>query len=167
MALEYYLICPACKEFIDLYKIRLLTLPAHEHKLPAEGTRISEEEITAGIQNFKETFFSEIPGWIKDLLPFVNSFAEQHAAHHLILKDDYPDPEWYPENPGYTVWKEYRTTHSNELFLPRNLVDDLHITDWSRAETHLKSLNVILYEELELKEYRRTFEELCQKSPDH
>lgn len=166
MAIEYYLICPACKEFIDLYKIRLLTLSAHGHRLPAEGIRISEEEIRRGIQDLKQAHV-EIPAWITDLLPFVISFAEQHDAHQLILKDDGPDPEWYPENPGYTAWKEYRTIQNNELFLPRNLVGDLHIASWPEAEMHLESLRVILYEELELKEYKRTFEELCQKYSDH
>lgn len=47
MAIKYYLICPACKEFTDLYKIRLETLPAHEYRLPAEG--MSEEDLLKGI----------------------------------------------------------------------------------------------------------------------
>lgn len=162
MSVEYYLICPACKAFIDLYKIRLLPRDILAHPLPAEGRAISEEEITDGINYLKQELI-EIPEWIAELLPFVNTFLQQHAGHKLLLKDDYPDPEWYPESPGYTAWKECHTTHSIELFLPRNLIDDLHITDWTEAEKHLKILNVILYEELELNEYRKTFDELIRK----
>lgn len=161
MAIEYYLICPACKEFIDLYKIRLVKLPAGDYKLPAEGIELSEEDLLKGIERVEQEL-AEIQVWIRNLLPFVKIFVQQHAAHRLILKDDYPAPAWYPESPGYTAWKEYRSTHSHELFLPRNLVDDLQITSWAEAEKHLRVQNVILYEELELDEYRETFEKLMQ-----
>jgi hypothetical protein len=47
--------------------------------------------------------------------------------------------------------------------LPRNLVDDLKITEWEDAEKHLHTLKIFLYEELELSEYKKKFMELVNR----
>jgi hypothetical protein len=162
MAVEYTLICNTCKEFIRLYKLRLFDGPSHP--LPMLGIPVQTVAVINALKKFRNGFPGKMPEWINDLEPFINTFLIDHAQHELVMKDDYSDPLWYPESPGYAVWKERQTPSSNELFLPRNLVDDLHIADWEEAEHYLKLLHVMLYEDLELNEYKHTFDELIKNN---
>jgi hypothetical protein len=126
------------------------------------GVQISSDEISEGIKSLEIEPGNARHQWVFDLLPYIENFSREHAQHDMRMVDDaMPDFYWWPEHPGYTTWKEIQTSLDKELFLPRNLVDDLHITDWASAEKYLRSLQVMLYDELELAEYKETFLELA------
>ena len=164
MAREYVLFCNSCKEFMDIHKFRIIPHVYNESPLGINGVKISQAEIDEGIKNSGIEPGNKDHYWILDLLPFINKFSGGHADHDLRIVDDgEPDYHWWPEHTGYTGWKEIVTTLHTELFLPRNLIDDLQITEWSTAEMHLRSLQVILYDELELKEYRDKFNQLISR----
>lgn len=165
MAREFFLFCSTCKEFMDLHKFRILPLERIEPPLGINGITISPDEIEEGIKNSGIHQKNMPDSYIFDLLPFIYKFSKEHASHELRIGDDYgTDYHWWPEHPGYTEWKETISSLTHELFLPRNLVDDLKITDWEAAEIHLKSLQVVLYDELELDEYRLKFKELTEQT---
>lgn len=99
--------------------------------------------------------------WIKRLTPVLLAFYEQHKNHAFMLYDVQFDYPWEPEYEGYCEWKD-ADPENNELYLPRNLVDDLNITSWRDTEAHLKSNTVMLYDELELNEWQIKFNELVK-----
>lgn len=156
MAVHYFLICIPCKQFIKLQQLRIVNegLP---YPLPIEGLIIDHQILTEGLLQLKSEATQQ---WMISQLPFIEEFLKVHANHPLILKDDTSDYFWHPEFEGYTQWKEVITSISDELFLPKNIVEDLGIKDWAVAEAHLKTLKVMLFEELELKEYKSTFNKL-------
>ncbi|MNJ91911.1 hypothetical protein D3C87_95660 [compost metagenome] len=164
MATEYYLICSSCKEFLDLHKFRLIPGVCDRSPLGIDGVSVSLPEIDHGISLLEP--LSENNRWIHQLVPHIQTFSAKHAVHDLRMVDSYaPDYYWWPEHPGYTEWKEIVSSliPNTEFFLPRNLVDDLQITNWETAEEYLVKSYRILYEELELKEYREKFDELIAK----
>ena len=158
MATEYHLACWTCKEFLDIHKLKLVP---EISPFQAEGVCVTKTQIENEIYKLKNNFNDGIvPHWIKDILPFVQNFLLQHNGHRLVLMDDFSDYFWDPEHVGYCNWKEVNSTLTTELYLPRNLVDDLKITDWDNAEKYLKTLKIFLYDELELVEHKRKFIEL-------
>jgi hypothetical protein len=162
MARAYHLMCSTCKEFLDIHKFRIAPHICDRSPLGIDGVPITQPDIDRGITDFQTG--QEAPQWIVELLPFIKQFSEEHADHDLKIVDDArPDYYWWPEHMGYTDWKETATTLNNELFLPRNVVDDLCITEWPAAEAYLKSLQVNLFDELELNEYREKFKRLTEE----
>ncbi len=154
MPTEYHLTCITCKEFIDIYKLRLVE---NIHPLGSTGIEVKKNQLQKGLMELKNENANQ---WIKDILPFIDLFLLQHHEHELVLFDDRGEYFWNPEIPGYCDWKEMTSSLVIELFLPRNLIDDLKITNWDDAERYLHTLKVFLYEELELTEYKRKFIEL-------
>ena len=153
------------KEFLDIHKFPVPPDLASKSPVGIKGVQIdrfdAEECIkTADINNKDHR-------WLFELLPFINSFVKSHLHHDLrIVDDSEPDYLWWPEHSGYTQWKEIATNSTNELFLPQNLIEDLKIREWVRAEEYLKSLRVVLYDELEINEYKNRFNQLIQTNND-
>jgi hypothetical protein len=165
MAIEYCLVCNTCKEFLDIHKLRIIPQKCEQSPLGLRGISINPVEIEEGIENLAIQAENKDHEWILALLPYVEKFRNEHALHQMSMVDDAePDYCWWPEHSGYTGWREIPTSLENELFLPRNLVYDLQITDWPTAEKHLQSLQVVLYDELELTEYENTFRKLTALS---
>lgn len=164
MAIEYHLVCSSCKEFLDLHKFRLVPEVCEQSPLGLDGVAVSVPDIDQGIARLEPE--NEINRWIHKLVADVQTFSAKHKTHDLRMVDSHaPDYYWWPEHPGYTDWKEITSSlvSGGEFFLPRNLVDDLQIMDWKTAEEYLLKSYRILYEELELDEYREKFDELTQK----
>jgi hypothetical protein len=157
MATEYHLTCIPCKEFINIYKLRFVDTIS---PLGFDGIEVTKAQIQNEVTKLKN---ENSHHWIKDILPLIETFLIQHDGHKLVLFDDLGDHLWDPEFPGYCDWKEITSSLVTELFLPRNLIDDLKITNWNEAESYLLTLKIFLYEELELTEYKRKFIELVNK----
>lgn len=165
MAREYCLMCPTCKEFIDIHKFPLPPDLISKSPTGIEGIPIDLFDIEESIGSL--SLENEDHKWIFDLMPIATTFVKEHLNHDLrIVDDSEPDYYWWPEHIGYTEWKEISTNLRNELFLPRNLIEDLKIKEWKKAEEYLKSLNVVLYDELELTEYKNKFNQLTQTNND-
>jgi hypothetical protein len=161
MAIEFTLVCNTCKEFMDVHKLRVIPHKCDQFPLGIDGIEISKAEIDDGIQHLGIEAGNKNHDWAFALLPYIKKFAGDHALHEMRMVDDTaPDFYWWPEHRGYTAWKAVQTSLDEELFLPRNLVDDLQITEWAAAEKYLRSLQVMLYDELELDEYRDAFHKL-------
>jgi hypothetical protein len=161
MAREYHLICLTCKEFMDLHKFNLVPHVCARSPLGIAGASVGSDDISEGMKLLEPRNATNY--WIYNMLPDISAFAHTHAPHDLRLADNCePDYYWWPEHPGYTEWKEITSSlcSNPEFFLPRNLVDDLRMTDWETAESYLKQSHIILYEELELSEYRKKFDQL-------
>jgi hypothetical protein len=164
MAIEYSLVCNTCKEFMDIHKLKIIPHKCNKSPLGMEGIQISKSEIDEGIKSLRIEPGNKDHHWILELFPFIEKFALDHALHEMRMVDDAaPDFYWWPEHTGYTKWKAIQTPLNEELFLPRNLVDDFQITDWATAEKYLRSLEVVLYDELELSEYKNTFSKLTAR----
>ncbi|MDQ3110631.1 MAG: hypothetical protein M3R17_12125 [Bacteroidota bacterium] len=149
---------------MDIHKFKLIPHICDKSPLGIDGVKISHFEIDNGIKNSTIEISNKDHNWIFELLPYIKIFSGEHANHDLRIVDNSgPDYHWWPEHAGYTEWKEIVTTIDNELFLPRNLIDDLQITEWRTAEAYLQSLQVNLYAELELKEYREKFNQLIER----
>ena len=162
MAAEYCLVCNTCKEFLDIHKLRLTAQKCEKYPLEIDGVPISSSEIDEGLKELKIEIGNSDHQWVVDLLPHIEKFSREHTLHRMSMVDDGgPDYYWWPEHTGYTEWKEIRGSLENELFLPRNLVDDLQIADWTAAERYLRSLKIVLYDELELQEYEGAFRKLA------
>jgi hypothetical protein len=162
MAREYCLMCTTCKEFMDLHKFPvppyLLNVSTGMH-----GIIISPSDLDEAIKNSKIEMTHAAHLWVFKLIPYVHDFLKTHAGHDISMVDHSAcDYYWWPEHEGYTDWMEIKTNLDNELFLPRNLIHDLKITDWINAEKYLQSLKIMLYEELEINEYRRKFNQLIE-----
>lgn len=161
MAREYCLACFTCKEFIDLHKFRLVPDVCDESPLGLSGVAVTAREIEKGIGMLEPK--NRTNQWIYELIPLIKQFAIKHTSHEMRLVDNCePDYYWWPEHVGYTEWKEISTSRNfkHGFFLPRNLIDYLDITDWEQAEAYLKTSSVVMYEELELEEYKETFGKL-------
>ncbi|AEA45837.1 hypothetical protein [Fluviicola taffensis] len=162
MAREYRLVCSTCKEFIDIHKFKLVPHVCDLSPLGIDGASIRLLDIQNGLVQVEP--LNENNHWIHRLLPVIETFSIDHTNHDLRLVDNYePDYKWWPEHRGYTEWKEISSLSNNDFFLPRNLVDNLQIRDWDAAEKYLKESRIILYEELELAEYRAKFDELTKQ----
>lgn len=163
MARQYHIICSICKVFLDLHKFQLVPSVCDQSPLGIQGVAVNVTDISGGISQVEPR--NQTNYWIHELIPQVERFAQEHSDHVLRLVDDCePDYLWWPEHKGYTEWKETPGYMTHDYFLPRNLIDDLGITDWETAEEYLKTTGEILYEELELTEYKTTFGVLTEHS---
>ncbi len=158
--------CTTCKEFIDVHKFPVSRNLASKSPMGIEGIQI--DSFDAEEYSKRANINHPEHQWMVDLMPFINSFVTSHLHHDLrIVDDSEPDYLWWPEHSGYTDWKEISTGLNNELFLPLNLMEDLKIREWIKAEEYLKSLQVVLYDELELNEYRNKFNQLIQTNKNN
>jgi hypothetical protein len=160
MPVDHQLACHHCKEFIELHKWWIIPNGSADFPRGFEGKKVSAEDIRLGIASAVENS-KRFPG-LSELAPVVSAFVDVHARHDLRMHDDCGDAPWQPEYAGYCEWKGVKSCMTGELFLPRNLVDDLQIRSWQEAEAYLKALDIYLYEELELVEYRANFSRLTE-----
>lgn len=91
MATQYYLACISCKEFINIYKLRLtgniLPLGVNEVTISKIQNELAE------LENEKEV------QWIKNIAPLIHTFLHQHSEHKLVLVNNSGNYFWEPEFP--------------------------------------------------------------------
>lgn len=137
MGVEHFLICENCKEFIRVGKLKLSK--NNIYPFPIEGKIIDKKEIIEQLTIINDEIEKRVSyDWIIELLPFLTTFLKEHSNHIFKIKDDVTDHYWDPEFVNYTQWKEFYSPNTSELFLPRNLIDDLKIYKWEDVIEYLK-----------------------------
>jgi len=161
MGVEHKLACHDCFEFIHTGKWPIIIDFTNHFPRGFNGRKTNSEEIIKGIRHWEEDD-SRFNNWTAELKPLISCFVKTHKEHKLRIHDDGGDHPWDPEYPGYCQWKEIPSYCTSELYLPRNLVNDLSINHWVNALSYLKKLEIYLYDELELDEYKEKLGKLVE-----
>jgi hypothetical protein len=159
MPIEHMLACYHCREFISTADWCINVDLRADFPRGFAGKPVRSESLLGALTT---ALADDALSRYQELIPCLKDFIERHSSHDLRMQDEGSDAPWDPEHPGYCGWKLIVATRYGdpELYLPRNLVDDLHLKTWPRAKAHLQTLTINLYEELELQEYQAKFREL-------
>lgn len=160
MGVEHTLSCHDCFEFIDTSKWPLILNYERYYPRGFEGQKTDIDEVGNGTKYLSQS--ERFSHWSVHVVPLLAEFTEKHKGHDLRIHDNSGDHPWDPEYPGYCKWKEVKGYFTLEMYLPRNLVEDLKIINWEEAITYLKKLEIYLYDELEIEEYKKVFGELVK-----
>ncbi|UHQ23984.1 hypothetical protein LVB77_04510 [Lysobacter sp. 5GHs7-4] len=125
--------CEKCHEYLQLNKWYPL-------EPTAVGCRISTTHATL-ISAAERGDADAFPELVNAFMAFVDG----HGSHPLYLYFSGGDYPWWPEEPNWFLWKRipgpfYRPSiDQTDIDLPRNIIDDLGITNWADALAHYRA----------------------------
>jgi hypothetical protein len=143
MSRNYAIACETCQQFLDLGGL----CPSEElsrHKLLSSIPAFQRTEVSAQ-DILQELAFHNPDNIWPGLADAIQNFVAFHQTHNLIALESGGDWPWWPDEPDWFVWKRISgpffrpATSQSDIDLPRNIIDDLGITNWSNALAHYRA----------------------------
>jgi len=125
---ECAVFCEQCHEFLELNKWH-----------PVESTSLGR---VALISSADVVFSADA---FPELAASFTNFLERHSAHAVCLYFSGGDYPWWPNEPDWFIWKRIigpfydPPTEQSDIDLPRNIIDDLGVTNWPDALAHYRA----------------------------
>jgi len=122
------LFCEQCHEFINLRKWH-----------PIKPVALGATPFALSKVDFSGDAFPELVCCFK-------SFVESHKGHQLFLYFSGGDCPWYSDELNWYIWKQttspffHPSVTCSDVDLPRNIIDDLGITNWTDALMYYRKM---------------------------